>query len=82
LASKKKNKGHWMPLGLNDVVFLTTQSMIIRKRMGEIIHLCLTPDFIGNHSGNALSRMILHSMARVWTITDLPKTLYTFFQFE
>jgi hypothetical protein len=26
--------------------------------------------------------MILHSMARVWTITDLTKTLYTFFQFE
>ncbi|XP_021345983.1 uncharacterized protein LOC110445615 [Mizuhopecten yessoensis] len=49
---------HWMPLGLSQVFFIT-QSMVTRKRIGEMIHPCRTPDLNGNHSDSCPSTMTL-----------------------
>ena len=60
-SSNWEKRVHWIPLGLSDVVFRITQSMTTKKRMGERIHPCLTPDFTVNHSDDVLLRMTLHS---------------------
>ncbi|CAL8375936.1 unnamed protein product [Arctogadus glacialis] len=39
-----------MPLGLSAVVLVVIQSMATRKRIGEMMHPCLTPDCTENHS--------------------------------
>ena len=58
LAGRRESTGY---LGLSEVVFRITQSMTTKKRMGERIHPCLTPDFTGNHSEVAFQRMMLYS---------------------
>lgn len=40
---------HFIFLGLSDVVFHMIQLIITKKKMGELIHPCCTPDSPGNH---------------------------------
>ena len=63
-SSSWENKVHWMPPGLSAVVFLITQSMAIRKRMGDMVHPCHTPDYMVNQSDGIPSTMTLHSKRR------------------
>ncbi|CAL8406454.1 unnamed protein product [Arctogadus glacialis] len=49
-SSSWENRVHWMSLGLSAVVLVVIQSMATRKRIGEMMHPCLTPDCTENHS--------------------------------
>ncbi len=49
-SSSWENRVHWMPLDLSAVVLVVIQSMVTRKRIGEMMHPCLTPDCTRNHS--------------------------------
>lgn len=60
-SSSSCEKGvYWMPLGLSAVVFHIIQSIVTRKRIGEMIQPCCTPDFTGNYSDKCPSTMALH----------------------
>lgn len=52
---------HWMLLGLPAVVLVAIQSVASRKRVEELMHPCLSPDCIRNHSVRVFPIMTLHS---------------------
>lgn len=60
-SSKCDSKSHCIPLDLSDVDFFITQSIVIRKSIGEMTHHFLTPDSIWNQSDVLLLRIMLHS---------------------
>ena len=43
-SSKCDSKSHCIPLDLSEVDFFITQSIVMRKSIGEMIHPCLTSD--------------------------------------
>ena len=60
-SSKCDSRSHCIPLDLSDVDFFITQSIVMMKSIGEMIHPCFTPDSIWNQSDVLLLRIMLHS---------------------
>ena len=59
-SSKCVSKSLCIPLDLSDVDFFITQSIVMRKNNGEMIHHCLTPNSIQNQSDVLLLKIMLH----------------------
>ena len=58
-SSRNDVRVHWIPQGASDVVWLMTQSITTRKRMGDRMQPCLTPNLTSTIlSGRHPSRMI------------------------
>ena len=60
-SSKCETKVHWIPRGQSEVFSRIIQSIATRKKIGERMTLCCSPDLIGNDSGVVFSKMTLHS---------------------
>ena len=67
-SSNWKKRVHWMPVGLSAFALRKTQSMAIRKRMGERIQPCRKP---GNH-GEPFCQVPVHYNAVLELLVEHP----------